>query len=285
MKDDKHIIEKLNAHAPRLNDEVEALLWTRISEKLPPQSAVPSPFLPFTFSSLAYHRSLLSAFVILLVVITGGTTALAADGSRPGDVLFPLERVIENTRLHLTKNAEAKRELKSALSEKRIAELRELINEHSISDDVAKMMVPTTSTQAQKSLSKHGEERVGVAVDAILSFIDDTELEEIDREKMLEGIFHEIDAFALEVNVADGQEDAVEKGRTVVIRHDASGETRIDITRKNDRTRIEKKDGEVRVEVEKNPEKGVVEGESTVREPQNGNEGNRENTGRGKNDE
>jgi len=65
----------------------------------------------------------LATMAVLLVFLMGGGTVLAADGSMPGNVLYPVKIAAENVSLLLTGDEYKKAELYSTLAERRVDEM------------------------------------------------------------------------------------------------------------------------------------------------------------------
>jgi hypothetical protein len=115
--------------APTLTEEEQALLWQQIKTKIVPTPVV-SPY------SVLFHSKLMTPLAIALVVLlgTGGTVAASAT-AKPGDLLFPIERVVERTQLVFASEMRAA-ELKAAFAAERLAELRDILDEEgSLVDD------------------------------------------------------------------------------------------------------------------------------------------------------
>jgi hypothetical protein len=133
-----HDIEQaLTRATPTLTDAERGLLWERVQDALPHQS-VPSPFL-FGFVT---RRSMPILALALVLTLGLGTTAAASQDARPGDLLFPVDRALEQARLALTRNDEKRAELHIALAEERLEELRSLLAD----DDATAPAASTTVT-------------------------------------------------------------------------------------------------------------------------------------------
>lgn len=74
--------------------------------------------------------------IILLFVILGSGTAFAASGANPGDQLFPLKLAIENARIGLTFNADAKADLQMNLANQRLEETAEVSGKGNLNSNV-----------------------------------------------------------------------------------------------------------------------------------------------------
>lgn len=250
-------IEKiLEKETPVLSDTERVHLWSLLEKKLGAQSPIPSPFM---FNRI-HTKSMASLLLILMLIVGGGGTALASDAARPGDLLFPVERAFENARLKLATSDDSRNELRTRFANERLSELREILEEESEdvsfeSESVAvdatssnTTIAPTTEQKHKgKKLKEKGEARVGVAVHEILSFLDDSDMSDSERARVLEKIFGEMDALALDVRVDDNNTNEDSDDDRIEVRRDERGEGRIEIRDGNARVRIEEKDGEIRV--------------------------------------
>ena len=71
---------------------------------------------------------MIGIFIALMVVLGVGGTASVADNARPGDVLFGVDRAVENVRLSLA-GEEKKNELRIKFAEERVSEIEDLSKE------------------------------------------------------------------------------------------------------------------------------------------------------------
>ena len=126
---EKEIIlsKKIESVSPVLSPEVRNLMWQKIGLSLSKHKQQPTPS-PFLVNFITY-KSMTALILLLTIVLGGGATALASDASRPGDLLFPLDRALEDVQLNLTFSAVAFESLTKKLTSERLQELREIINE------------------------------------------------------------------------------------------------------------------------------------------------------------
>lgn len=75
----------------------------------------------------AVPRWAVAVCVVLLVFFLSGGTVLAADGSMPGNPLYPVKLITENVRVSLTGSEEKKAELYALFADRRMAELDYLV--------------------------------------------------------------------------------------------------------------------------------------------------------------
>ncbi len=150
MHNEKDIITKLEAIAPNLSPEARASLWQAIEPRIAASRAIPSPYI---FSLFITHTKTMTALVLALIFIIGsGGTALASDAARPGDLLFPLERKIENVQLRLASD-DTRAALLQKLTEERLAELREIVDEEIIVSTAGIGDTSSEATTASSTLS------------------------------------------------------------------------------------------------------------------------------------
>lgn len=127
---EKTPIEKiLDTTGPKLSSEKKAVLWERIEAATAPRD-IPSPYLSF----LTLKKPMVPYIVAVFFLLGAGGTAAAAESARPGDILFPIDQALEDVRLALANNDDAKARLKIAFAEERLAELKSLIDEDNQQD-------------------------------------------------------------------------------------------------------------------------------------------------------
>lgn len=75
----------------------------------------------------------IEVLVVLAVVgALGGGTLLAADQSKPGDLLFPIDTALEEVRVALTTSAESKATLRVQYATERVEEISDLLKEKGV---------------------------------------------------------------------------------------------------------------------------------------------------------
>lgn len=79
---------------------------------------------PFNLFQPKYAMALA---VMIIAVFGGGGMAFASQGSLPGEKLYPVKTLVENTRLALTVRPEAKERLAIDLAAKRVAEIKTIM--------------------------------------------------------------------------------------------------------------------------------------------------------------
>lgn len=118
----------LDSHRPTLSANQKAEMWNRIESSLPVENAkpIPSPFL-FSFITTRPMAPIALALVLMLGVGGAGTVA-ASENAKPGDLLFPIDRAVEDFRLALASD-ERSAELRAEFARERLLELRQIIDE------------------------------------------------------------------------------------------------------------------------------------------------------------
>ncbi len=140
MEENNHTTQLLESHHTSLSSEKKAALWKSIEAdiKITP---LPSPFI---FSFLT-KKSMTSIALALVLMLGMGGTAYASNEARPGDLLFPVDQILEEVRLALASSDDARAELQITFAEERLAELRSILSENSRDNSVREMRTATTS--------------------------------------------------------------------------------------------------------------------------------------------
>ncbi len=124
MKPEK-ISTIIESARPHLSTDESASLWHSIEAHFPTTQPIVSPYL-FIFKS---KKTMTAVLIALLIILSGSGTVYASDAARPGDFLFPLDRSLENARLRLAFSDESRTAFEKSLTEERLEELREIIDE------------------------------------------------------------------------------------------------------------------------------------------------------------
>ncbi len=125
MYTEKEIIQKITDSRPTLSDEKRMHIWNTVASNLKTAQPTVSPYL-FTRKN---HKIMTPIVLLLIAILGGGTTALASNAARPGDLLFPIDRSIEDLRIKFAGSEESKSILTEKFTNERIQELHEIINE------------------------------------------------------------------------------------------------------------------------------------------------------------
>lgn len=223
-KNIEHILDTL---APSVTDVERARMWSTIEATLTDRAEISSPFF-----QIFYTRKMEFALLMLFLILIGGSaTVVTAEAARPGDTLFPLEQAIEHVRLRLAKDDADRGRLANTFAEERLRELRSIVGERS-----------------GARITPDDDARVSAAVTALVRVMDESNMSNTAREKLYTHLFTEIDTLSIDVRVADKRDSKTTEER-VKVRRDETGST-FEIRNEGVRTRIEKKNGEVRIEEE-----------------------------------
>lgn len=129
-----------------LSLELKSELKNRIFQNLGTQEEVQKPSL-FRFS--LFVPILVTPILLLVVILSGISSAKAV----PGDVLYPLKRTIEQSKLLLIPGVQNKAELQVKFAEERLQELEKL-NEPETEKGSGKMTEDKPKVKTSKQLEK-----------------------------------------------------------------------------------------------------------------------------------
>jgi hypothetical protein len=80
---------------------------------------------PFFLPILIFPKTMIPILLILALTLGAGGTVAASDGARPGDILFPLDRAIEDFRITFAPDGE-KQELRIKFASERLEEFDDI---------------------------------------------------------------------------------------------------------------------------------------------------------------
>lgn len=245
MKDNTHINKILHQSTPTLSKEAKATLWSNIETNLSVPVSTPSPY-HFTFISARWLAPV--ALALILVISVGGVgTVAAAEQSKPGDLLYPIERAVENLQLFLASD-ERSAELQAEFARKRLLELRAIIDEELASLDnettINASSSATTSDSTKRSVSIATTEntRINFAVSEFVKQL--STVENNDARQAVLSLIKDTDG----IIVGEDEEKRVRI-------EDNKVEFRYEDDETGERIRIREKDGELRVEVKSDDSK------------------------------
>lgn len=119
---------------------------------------------PFGTSLLRLKSTIMPIAILLAVFISAGTS-FAAQGSVPGDFLYPVKtEVNENIRSAFTFGADAQATLEADLLEERLSEAQELQTEGKLSGEVAARVAAAIQTQAETAEAANDDSSAEVTV-------------------------------------------------------------------------------------------------------------------------
>lgn len=132
----------LEANRPRLTAEERARVWDKVAKRI--AEPEPRPILSPYWNPIMSKS--MTPFVIALMIIVGaGGTVAAAESSRPGDVLFPLEQATERVRLAVASEAKADA-LRTQFASERLAELQAILDEEATASADGSLTLAVTGT-------------------------------------------------------------------------------------------------------------------------------------------
>lgn len=99
-------------------------VWFSIASK---QKELPKNLLISFFSK----KYMMATLLALVVILGGGGVVVASNDAIPGDVLYPVDQVVENIQIKLTGDEGKKNELKVKFAEERLSEFEEVITKNS----------------------------------------------------------------------------------------------------------------------------------------------------------
>jgi hypothetical protein len=109
-----------------LSNEEKQTLWVSITREHTNRPVVSS----YSWMILVHRHLMVTVSAILIFVLAGGSTVALADGAKPGDTLFALDRATEDVVLAFT-SEKSKDSVRVAIANERIDELESLISDES----------------------------------------------------------------------------------------------------------------------------------------------------------
>ena len=142
-----HISKKLDAYLKA--HPVRGDFGSRLSREA--RGLLPSPYQP-------YFTSMPAVLALVVAVMLGGGTSLAAEGSFPGDTLYPIKvRVNETVQTALTFSSGARANLEAEFASKRLTEAETLAKRGELSEE--------TAAELSRAFERHVD-RASVEADA-----------------------------------------------------------------------------------------------------------------------
>src|SRR3989338_7817647 len=99
-------------------------------------------------------------FLALIIAFGVGGTVVVSDSARPGDLLFPVDRAVEDIRFSFTAQ-EDKAELKIKFANERLDEVESLVSDELADEEDDDNAVGTTTA----GMSERGRQNVAHALD------------------------------------------------------------------------------------------------------------------------
>lgn len=110
----------------KLSSEEKQTLWVSVMREHSARPVVS----PYSWMLIVHRRLMVTVSAILIFVLAGGSTVALADGAKPGDTLFVLDRATENVVLALT-SEKSRDNVRVAIANERVDELESLISDES----------------------------------------------------------------------------------------------------------------------------------------------------------
>jgi len=233
----------LNKARPTLSDSVQEKMWQGIVSKLPMAQPIPSPYQVSLFSK--YTLAPIALFLVVVVGIGSAGTYAAAESSRPGDFLFPVQRAIEDLRITLATDTQAE-ELRTAFARKRLLEIQSLI-------DAELLRLGDDATTTEVVVSGNTGTRIDTGIDALLLLTDGLRTVE-NRDTIFAELKRTVDDITVRNNDDEYRLRIKDDGRRVEVRTD-DDDNRFEIRESDDRIRVREKDGQLRIDVKKDDDK------------------------------
>lgn len=218
----------------KLSPDEKARVWHATLHHIMTEPRTLSLFTRMSLVLMTRHALVVTLVILVVIAGGGGATVFASNGARPGDLLFPVERAVEEVQIAIA-SAPKKKELKVAFAKERIAELTEIIQEETHKQDTAKSSstvalskkkskkqpAPTASTTATSTATSSAgfafttPEETGTTSDELASSSDELvdveskELPEESRKRIENGLATAV-AFLAEAKeaVADAEPEA-----------------------------------------------------------------------------
>ncbi len=129
MSDEFRTIEdRLRKQHMNLSHDERERAWSAIrTEIASAPMTVESPYRILSIFSYK-HYVMIPTLIAILLLAGGGTVVAASDDARPGDVLFPVDRAVENVRIAFAGD-DKKDELRVRFAEERATEVESIIDE------------------------------------------------------------------------------------------------------------------------------------------------------------
>lgn len=120
-----------------LSAQERGRVWDNVEKRM--HTSVPSPY----FHLFVSHKSMIPLVILVAVLLAGGGTVAASDAARPGDLLFGVDRAVEDVRLSLS-NADTKADLKAKFASERLREFESIVDE-----EIGDTTLTSTLTEAE----------------------------------------------------------------------------------------------------------------------------------------
>jgi Domain of unknown function (DUF5667) len=186
-----------------------------------------------SYQSTSFFYKPMTYIALMLVLLLGaGGTVAASESAKPGDILFPIDRAIEQVRLKLADD-DKKTDLEAAFIAERFAEVQAILDEERVGTSSATGTATTTAV-----VTTTGEERIAAAIAVLASELAIYKDASTQSDK-LRDLLDEIEVIAVL-----GRDDSRLRLDGTKVRID---DDRIELRAAGERIRIEEKNGELRI--------------------------------------
>ena len=158
--------EKLNRISYRELDESESLqAWDRISARVENPS--------FVERLQIKKKNMIPLIIGALIFASAGGTVAASNNAVPGDVLFGVDRAVENVRIAFAGNGKA--ELKLKFAEERLEEVERIIAEARLKARATSTATttPSTGTTTATTTPNSSDDRMALGVSVALNYLNE----------------------------------------------------------------------------------------------------------------
>lgn len=173
---------------------------------------------------------MVTLFIVLALLVGAGGTVAASDSARPGDLLFPIDRAVEDVRATFA-STENKVELKIKFSEERLDEMESILDDES-------------STTTPNGVSEEAKQNLSHALDILTMHLAD-----------IHGLASTTPGIAQALSVIEARlqqgANSLPQELKIKIRDDRG---RIELKTEEGKIKVKIKNGEVEVEVESEDE-------------------------------
>src|SRR3989344_9598601 len=206
---------------------------------------------------------MIGIFIALMIALGVGGTASVADNARPGDVLFGVDRAVENVRLSLA-GEEKKNELRIKFAEERVSEIEDLAKEDDDDNSAEGEAADSAEEKAEKAVN------VSAGIEQTLNLLADVKEQE-GEDARIDDIITKLNAY-----VAGLPSDAqIEVGNNKLeIRFEGEDENDDDISVKfkeengDDKSKLEIRTAEERIKIKM--KNGVLEIKTKLEDDKSG---------------
>ena len=193
--------------------------------------------------SYTFGKSMAPILLAVVLILGVSGTAVASESARPGDILYPIDRAVENIRLALSDQEDMAR-LRSKFADERLAELKDILDEEAVATSTVEVAAEagTTATTSSSTKTKSGrvisgdsELRVAMAVDTIVDFFNQEDFDSETRDRFLNQMLAELADVNVQARVSKNRVKFASNDENWFDEMDSLAESRIEIKSGQDR--------------------------------------------------